>query len=284
MRIAVLMTCYNRCETTLKCLRMLFAQKCDEAALEVFLVDDSSPDRTGERVKAEFPMVNVISGTGSLYWSRGMNLAWQSAGMDHDAFLWLNDDVELKDGALAGLLADAYATEWKGVIVGSFLDGDSRMMYGVREKLIWVEPRGVPRSTAGDISGNCVLVPRMVCERIGIISADYSHAYGDFDYSARLRRAGIPYYLASEVCGRCDDAKPDRALESKSLFERVKYLFMPGGRNWRDAVLYRWRYYGLWRTLLTAIHVPYLVIKGRRGPADIGERHVHGASETGGLA
>ena len=161
------MTCYNRAETTLRCLRLLSAQKCN-ADLTVFLVDDASPDRTGERVLNEFPQVHVILGTGSLYWTKGMNLAWKTAGDGYDAYLWLNDDVELADGALAGLISDADATGWNGAVVGSFLDGGGKMTYGVLENWKWIEPAGTPRHTKGDISGNCVLVPRSVAEKVGI--------------------------------------------------------------------------------------------------------------------
>ena len=262
-RIAVLMACYNRVETTLRCLRGLFAQECG-ATLKVFLVDDASPDGTGARVKAEFPQVEVAMGTGSLFWTKGMNLAWRTAGNDWDAILWLNDDVELNEGALASILADAAATGWQAAIVGSFLDGEGRMTYGVHENWSWIEPCGSPRETVGDISGNLVLIPRSVFEKVGIISDCYTHAYGDYDYSARMRKAGVKYFLASRVCGRCDNVKPDYALEAKSLLERVKCLFKPNGHNWRDAIVYRWRYYGLWRTLMTAVHVPYLVIRGGR--------------------
>lgn len=262
-RIAVLMTCYNRVETTLCCLRRLFAQTC-AATFEVFLMDDASPDGTGARVKSEFPQVNVIMGTGSLFWTKGMNLAWKTAGEGWDAVLWLNDDVELKDGAVAGLIADAESTGWEGAIIGSFLDGEGKMTYGVQENWEWIEPVGSPRLTDGDISGNCVLIPKRVVDKVGIIADCYSHAYGDYDYSARMRKAGVPYYLASKICGRCDNVKPDYALEAKSLLERVKCLFKPNGHNWRDAIVYRWRYYSLWRTILTAVHVPYLVVRGKR--------------------
>lgn len=263
VNIAALLTCYNRVEITMRCLKVLFGQRCN-ATLSVFLVDDASPDKTGERVKAEFPEVNVIMGTGSLFWTKGMNLAWKTAGECWDAVLWLNDDVELKDGAIAGLMADADATEWKGAIVGSFVDGEGKMTYGVMENWKWIEPLGRPRLTDGDISGNLVLVPKKVVEKVGIMADCYSHAYGDYDYSARMRKAGVPYYLASHVCGRCDNDKPDYALESKSLLERVNCLFQPNGHNWRDAIVYRWRHYGLLRTIITAIHVPYLVVKGSR--------------------
>ena len=261
--IAILMTCYNRAETTLRCLRLLFAQKGD-SGLSVFLVDDASPDRTGLRVKAEFPQVEVINGTGSLYWCKGMNLAWSAAGAGFDAYLWLNDDVELAEDALSHLIEDGNKTGWHGAIVGSFLDHNGRMTYGVMENWEWIEPVGVPRLTTGDISGNCVLVPKEVYERVGIIADCYSHAYGDYDYSARMRKARVPYYLASHFCGTCENDKPDYALEAKPLVERVKCLFKPNGHNWRDAIIYRWRHYGLLRTIITAVHVPYLVIKGKR--------------------
>lgn len=263
VRIAVLLTCYNRVETTLRCLTALLGQRCD-ATLSVFLVDDGSPDKTGPKIKAMFPHVNVIMGTGTLFWCRGMNLAWRTAGDGYDAYLWLNDDVVLTTDALAGILDDAETIGWRGAVVGAFVDGNGQMTYGVMEKWKWILPIGVPLPTDGDISGNLVLIPKCVVDKIGIIADCYSHAYGDYDYSARMRKAGIPYYLASKVCGRCDNASTDFALEGKTLKERVKCLFKPHGHNWRDAIVYRWRHYGLFRTIVTAIHVPYLVIRGTK--------------------
>lgn len=263
LNIAVLMACYNRVETTLRCLRLLFAQKCN-AHLSVFLVDDASPDGTGERVHVEFPQVNVIEGSGTLYWTRGMYLAWETAGDGYDAYLWLNDDVVLFDGALSGILKDAEDIGWCGTVIGAFVGCDGHMTYGVKENGKWIKPNGKPCLTNGDMSGNFVLVPRSVYERVGIIANCYSHAYGDHDYSARMRKKGVPYYLVSKICGCCDDSNLDYALESKSLKERIKFLFKPNGRSWRDAIIYRWRNYGFVRAFITAIHVPCLVLRGKR--------------------
>lgn len=79
--VAVLLTCHNRKEKTLRCLKHLFAQESNAKKyfIEVFLVDDSSTDGTSEGVKDLFPNVNIIKGDGNLFWSRGMQLAWKIA-------------------------------------------------------------------------------------------------------------------------------------------------------------------------------------------------------------
>lgn len=124
--IAVLITCHNRRETTLACLRRLFAQVLpDNTAFTVFLVDDGCTDGTGGAVKREFPSVNVILGDGNLYWNQGMRLAWKTAAetRDWDGYLWLNDDTMLLNGALLAMLEtmkkQEQATGKRGIVVGS---------------------------------------------------------------------------------------------------------------------------------------------------------------------
>ena len=94
MRIAALLTCFNRKEKTRKCLESLFAVRPNS---DVYLVDDGSTDGTSELIAELFPNVHIIIGSGDLYWSRGMYTAWKEAiKEDYDYYLWLNDDVELR--------------------------------------------------------------------------------------------------------------------------------------------------------------------------------------------
>ena len=59
-RIAVLMTCYNRHQSTLSCLEALYNQSVDDVKLDVYLVDAGCTDGTGEAVRGRFPEVKVI--------------------------------------------------------------------------------------------------------------------------------------------------------------------------------------------------------------------------------
>lgn len=153
MKIAVLMTCHNRKETTLSCLRGLMPQLGAED--RVFLVDDGSTDGTGEEVKRMFECSNVlngrvIKGNGNLFWAKGMRLAWETATEegDWDAYLWLNDDAELSGNAIDRLRMVAGEG---AVAVGGLIDSSGAKVYGLCED--------------GIFSGNVVFVPRRVYGR-----------------------------------------------------------------------------------------------------------------------
>ena len=135
LSVAVLITCFNRKSKTIKCLEKLYSQDIgDEYTLKVFLVDDASTDGTGEAIKTNFPQVNLIHGDGSLFWNRGMSLAWSTAGYQgFDYYLWLNDDVELFDNALPKLLGiyEAASIAKPFILIGSTCDPVSgQVTYG----------------------------------------------------------------------------------------------------------------------------------------------------------
>ena len=260
-RIAVLMTCYNRVNTTLECLRGLFAQEMPEGfSLDVWLVDDASPDSTAEKVKDAYPKINVIQGTGKLFWCKGMRLAWDSAVVvhDYDFYLWLNDDVRLKSGAIVGLLEDYWQSG--GVIVGSFSSDDTEqdVSYGAASSL----PDGhCPRVGTQGMNGNMVLVPKSVYRVVGPICGRYHHQYGDYDYGWQLRRNGCEFYSSSRLCGVCPQ-QPERYkhLAGKNLWQRIKLLWDPRGYDLHDAVLYKYRNWGVMRAVMSAGHVICKVI------------------------
>jgi len=236
MTIAILMTCFNRVETTLQCLQYLFTcERADGVAIEVWLVDDASPDGTGEKVKNAFPSVNVIQGTGKLYWCAGMRLAWETASKakDYDGYLWLNDDTFLHQFALKIMISDyteLRAANKKEVIVAGCVTNltETSTAYSGHDsgdKLVTADGSRQPLRM---INGNCVFISKAVFQLVGNFPDYFTHAFGDFDYSLRAAKLGVHSYLSSANVGRCGtNPNPLWRLSKTPLLKRVKDLYSP---------------------------------------------------------
>jgi len=218
--IAVLLTCHNRKAKTLACLASLFTQQVADLKLDVWLVDDGCTDGTADAVRTQFPAVQLITGSGHLFWNGGMRLCWQHAmASNPDFYLWLNDDVTLVPDAVVRLVRcydqqhNAEATV--GAVVGTMQDPQDpqteRLSYGGRSaRYPWlplaigavIAPQQQPIS-CDYVNGNLCLVPAAAVQQIGILSDRFTHSMGDFDYSIRLRRAGLRLWIAPGLYGAC---------------------------------------------------------------------------------
>lgn len=237
--IAVLMTCYNRRETTLACLRSLFEQGVN---FEVYLVDDGSSDGTGEAVKTTYPTVNILRGTGNLYWGGGMRLAFGEAlKQDYAFYLWLNDDTLLNQGALRKLLTTSQTLAQNGmteaIIVGSTCDrltkkatygGTRRVKQWYSNKYEFIEPRDYLQESE-TLNGNCVLIPRAVAAKVGNIDPVFIHSLGDLDYGLRARKRGCSVWIAPGFVGTCSHNQISGSWADKRLplRDRLKKVIQP---------------------------------------------------------
>ena len=211
--LAVLITCHNRCNTTLACLHALYQQ---ETNFDVYLVDDGSSDGTSEAVKANYPAVNILKGDGNLFWVGGMRLAFSEALKNgYDYYLWLNDDTILDSNALPNLLNTHHCLTKRGhpnsIVVGSVRDPlTGNLTYGgrIRSSLRWdrklepVEP-GLEPIECDTMQGNCVLIPYSVAEKVGNIDAAFIHTLGDLDYGLRSRMLSCSVWIAPGYVATC---------------------------------------------------------------------------------
>lgn len=250
MNVAILMTCHNRCETTLGCLARLLSafDAAADCSYKVFLVDDGSSDGTASAVSSRYPNVCVIKGDGNLFWAKGMNLAWRESLKDYDwdAYLWLNDDTVLREDSIAKVLS---VDNGESIVVGELENVKGEIVYGVRKD--------------GLFTGNCVLVPRRVYNRIGMICGEYSHAWADSDYAMQAKRTGITVVSAG-VVGEAEGHENRPSLKGLSLGERWMMLFNPKGWNLHDLWLYRRRNWGVCVATASCVHLIFHVIMGER--------------------
>ncbi|WP_158974678.1 glycosyltransferase family 2 protein [Cellulophaga sp. L1A9] len=266
-KIAVLLTCFNRVDKTLACLENLFASVPDNMVLKVFLVDDGSTDGTGVSVREKFPQVQVIQGTGSLYWNRGMHLAWDTAANtdEFDYYILLNDDTFLYPNALEEVLTCAIEKDNNVVVCAAFCSEETKKFtYGGQTKK--GEPV-IPNGTIQEchsINGNCLLVPKKVHDSVGNLDPIFPHAIGDFDYGQRAMANGFKLITTKRYLGTCEsnDYLPKWCYSNVPFKERLKALYSPlGNSHPKYYFIYIKRHFGLGLALkhMLSIHLRLLI-------------------------
>jgi GT2 family glycosyltransferase len=244
-RFVVILTSYNRCATTLRCLARVFELF---QAVDVFLVDDHSTDGTSAAVISRFPQVQVIQGSGDLFWNRGMHLAWEHAKTgNYSHFLWLNDDVLLNDGCLSELLVCSALTAHQAVISGIIESHDGKeILYGGTDSTKrLLAPTGEMQAIT-NMNGNVVLVPAAVFAKLGNLDPCFHHDLGDVDYGLRAQRQGIEVLTTRVAVGSCDRNNACRVrLWGANIWARFKKLYSPLGNHPFINFYFRRNHYGL---------------------------------------
>jgi GT2 family glycosyltransferase len=236
-RVAAVLAAYNRRDLTLACLRSLRDQQVPGVAVETFALDDASSDGTAVAIAEEFPEVTLLHGDGKHYWNGGMRRAFAAAmAGDYDYYLWMNDDTELNDGALAVLLDTERQLRRQGhdavIVAGSTRHPDTgELTYGgvvrphrwrpMRTEL--VEPGDTPRP-CDTMNGNATLISRAVVRRVGNIDPAFVQQMGDFDYGLRARAAGCSVWIAPGTVGTCA-SHPERRPGERPLGEELRQLW-----------------------------------------------------------
>lgn len=255
--IAVLLTCHNRKDKSLQCLKALYAQQGIDVAykIEVFLVDDASTDGTTAAVRLQFPTVTIIPGDGTLYWNRGMHKAWDTAtkSKDFDYYMWLNDDTFLFENAVASLLDGAIFSKSLSVICGCTLSLDSNTISygGFSEDSKMLIPNGEFQESYA-INGNCVLVPKSVYKAIGILDKRFPHAIGDFEYGLRIRKNNLKSFITKVFIGSCEGSErlPLWCSPEAPFGKRIKSLYSPlGNSHPYYYFIFEYEYYGLFKAI-----------------------------------
>ena len=273
---AVLMTCYNRYKTTAQSIQSIInSNNAYHIEYDFFIVDDCSPDKSGEIIKREFPEINLIEGTGSLYWNGGMRLAWQQASQvyDYDFYIWLNDDTNILPNGLDELL-DIYhynkKSQKEAVIFGfcSSDRNDNIITYGGIYNRKRLFPNGKSQK-ANLINGNIVLVPKTIFHEVGSLSDKYTHGMGDYDYSLRVIEKGFECKSSKSVIAECNNNIDYFQRRDISFKKKIHYI-LNNIRNknpkflFTEFVYFRQRHFGESRLFILLKYFVFFFLKALR--------------------
>jgi GT2 family glycosyltransferase len=261
-RIAVILTCFNRKDKTVRCIEYLYKSRnsCSKKIeLDVFLTDDGSTDGSALTIKEKFPNVNIFFGNGNLFWAGGMRNSWKEALKcnNYQAYLLLNDDSFMEINCLDELIkCHEYSIEnhgTGGIYIGSLKDPQTEQFtYGgriIKNKWTISTQIIIPNGTIQNCqlgNANIMLVHEMVIKKISIFSDRYIHGKADYDYTLRASNKKLPVLVCSSYCGYCTIDHKIIDLSKMTFRERFHHLVTPLGIEISGYMYFMWKFFP-WR-------------------------------------
>jgi GT2 family glycosyltransferase len=236
---------FNRWRYTQACLESLRAQTSQ--AFRTVVVDDGSTDETAATLPRNYPEVEVVTGTGSLFWTAGVNRGIERAlVLGATRIMTLNNDVLAAPDFVAQMLAAADqhptavfgalefdADTGKAIYGGERLDFKTNTRYDLLEELPEGQRTGLHPVTY--LPGRGLLIPKAVIDKIGLFDEKrLPHYLADFDYTSVARRAGFSVYCnyAAQLSTYPEESGQTLTRKHRSLQGYFQHLFgIRGGGN-----------------------------------------------------
>ena len=209
-KVYVVILTFNHYEDTRECLSSLLASHYQD--IQLLVVDNDSTDGTPDKVRQEFPSVQVIENSENLGVPAGFNVGFRHALQNGAGYiLMLNNDTFLKPDMLGILLDQARSDPQAGIIM-------PRVLYHGSETEVWssggryrrfppailmTEGRKKQLQTSVrliEYAPSCgLLIHRRAFERAGLFDPGYFFFYDDWDFSERVRAHGLNIWYMNDA-------------------------------------------------------------------------------------
>lgn len=209
-KIAIIVPCYNRVDITLRCIDQLKSLSANNFCYDIIVVDDASPDKSGEIISARYPEVIVLYGDGDKWWGGSVNIGLRYAlSASYDLVYLTNDDLFYDCNTLQILVDRMIISEFSQVLGSIVVESDTRKVLSsgivLRGLLGRFQPVNYDKFLSEilqseikvDLLGaRSLLIPVSVLKKIGIIDENrFPHNTGDFELTYRATKSGYSCYV-----------------------------------------------------------------------------------------
>ena len=260
-RVAAILSIHERPEKSLRCIEHLLKNESKSLNIDVFISDSSINNSAETLLKNRFPDIYYEKVNNNYYWNQAMINSWKrSVKVNPEFFLLLNDDTYLKNNVIKNMINEYNSIKEPSIIVGA-TSFNGKITYGGRIDKIKDMP-AIPNNSTQEvryINGNCVLINKIVFNRVGYLNSKFSHSLGDLDYGLRARKLGIKSYLSSEVVGECKKNK-NVWYNKKNIVERYKLLRSPKGVPLKEYFYFNYSHFGIFKAFKFIIATIFALI------------------------
>lgn len=279
MTVNILISVYNRIDSTLECLSCIDKQTYGD--LKVILIDDGSTDGTYGTVREKYPEIDILRGDGSLWWTGAMHMGVEhvlSYAENSDFILSLNNDTafdpefiesivrmsEDHDRSVVGSMEKDFFHREKILYLGEWLDWKH---YRFNVKTQFNGNEGDCNEHVNVLPGRGLLIPVEIFKNIGNFNkAKYPHYIADYEFTMRAYNSGIRLILSykSVIYSRSDLKGISSEDSNKYLSLREAYIHLFSRRSMSNIMdhinfirmhcPHQYKYRNIARALLGAVH------------------------------
>ncbi len=223
---------YNNFESTKKC--VLSILDCSLKYVEIYIVDNNSPDNSHQKLKDLFKEIKVVKSNFNNGYAAGHKIAVSYAIENEFDFIWiLNNDLIVRKESLQKLLLayDSYGHGIYGSITlksenpdvvnfggGSTDDIKEAFDYNAYEDYLLEEYyKKTSFRKVQSIEGSSMLIPLELIKEYGFMREDFFMYGEETDYCYRLKKLGISSFIVPEsvvVHKGAESLKNSKHLES----------------------------------------------------------------------
>jgi hypothetical protein len=186
-------------------------EKCTYPNLEIFVVDNGSPNDHPEVLLEKYPGIELILTGKNLGFAGGNNVAVKKAKGKY--LLFINNDTEVDPDFLEPLVSLLDKNDFIGMVspkIHFFHTPDTFQFAGftpispitIRNKAIGFGEMDKGQydhiCETGSIFGAAMLVPKKIVDEVGMMTEVFFLYYEEHDWAERIKRAGYKIYYCGE--------------------------------------------------------------------------------------
>lgn len=262
--VTIVVLAYNNYSDTFECIASL--RELDYQPVRVTLVDNGSTDGTTERAHTDFPFVRTVQTGRNMGVAGGFNCGIvQALDEGAEAVFILNNDTVVTPSLVSELVKANAGADHCGMLMPKiFYYDEPGRIWSVGARYRRFPPAIVMRGLDEPDDGRfdqleeipyaptCgLLIPRRTFERVGLLDDGYFFFFDDWDFSRRLREAGMKILYV-----------PDARLHhkvSRTIQREGRPPFY--WRTWGASGARYYRRYGRPPIVSAAIHLGYLALR-----------------------
>jgi GT2 family glycosyltransferase len=233
---------YKNFESTKKC--VLSILDCSLKKIEIYIVDNNSPDNSYQKLKDFFKDLNVVKSKTNNGYASGHKIAVNYAIKNKFDFIWvLNNDLTVRKESLQKLLS-AYESNGTGVFGSITLKSENPDIvnfgggctddikeafdYNAYEGCLLEEYyKKTQLRKVQSVEGSSMLIPLKIIKEHGFMREDFFMYGEETDYCYRLKKVGISSFVVPEsvvVHKGAESLKNSKHLESYYRRRNILYF------------------------------------------------------------